>query len=440
MIKLSLVVLSSLLASPALAQVRVSAPTPGAAAWAGPISGAVSAAGLERVSQLGSLSLPRLATPGADGRLPLFSSPQLLNPLVETLVLRGEDPARFAALPTEAKLKVLNAAALLTEERLAMQVWRVALDTNKGIGRSEFPYVASEAKYGREMSVYINDRTIIGLVMLEERVAAYEKVRQAAWRAFVEDLPAKIAAGAFDAKTLMRSERDGDKTVWLDAAGNPEQASDSAERVIDLRLGAVAQVQPGPWSAAEVDLLRAALQARMEDGTISPSRWTNNMTGRLLALKQRGENTATTGPLGKAVSHFSGNGRVTAHDVRSIDDYYRNTVTDSDWNWAVQARVLAAIRDGGLGFPSWDRLQAAKVRLSKHADFASTALVIASLAGSLAVVFATIFGYFSDISSLSALGAIAVPLLPLLASIFFFDDRSLAEKNRLSDLMNRYFK
>lgn len=440
MIKFSLALLPVLLSGSAFAQVRIAAPTPGAAAWAGPIAGAVGAAGLERVCELGSVSLPRLATPGADGRLPFFSAPQLLNPLVETLVLRGEDPARFAALPTEAKLKVLAAAAVITEERLAMQVWRVALDTNKGIGRSEFPYVASQARYGREMSVYINDRSLIGLDMLEKRVAAYQALRQEAWRAFVEDLPAKLAAGAFDAKNLIGSERDGDKTVWLDAAGNPEVTSHSPDRVIGLRLGAIGQMQPGPWSAAEVDLLRAALRSRMMDGTISPSRWTNRTRDRLQSLQQRSETMATQGHLGDAVARFSGNGRVTAHAVRSIDAYYKNAVVLSDWSWPAQARVLAAIHKGGLGFPSWKRLQAAKEQLAARADFASTALVLTSMAASLGAVIATLLGYFRDISPAASLGLIAALLLPLIVSVFFFDDRSLAEKSRLSELMSRYFK
>ena len=178
----------------------------------------------------------------------------------------------------------------------------------------------------------------------------------------------------------------------------------------------------------------------MMDGTISPSRWTNALTERIETLERRSKETAATGPLSKAIAHFSGNGRVTARDARVLDVYYQNALEASEWDWGVQARVLAAIRKGGLGFPSWKRLQAEKQKIAARGELASTALIYASLAGSLGAVVASLFGYFNGITPGGILSVITVLLLPLLSSIFFFDDRSLAKKSRLSELMNRYFK
>ncbi len=437
---ISLAVAASFLASSSFAQVRLAAPTPGAAAWAGPIAAFATEIGAQGIRDLDTVSLPRLTSLDSEGRLPIIKAPALLNPLAQTLADSFVNPAEFTAMPMEFKATILRTAAGLTEDRLGMKVWSVVLDTNKGIARSQYASVAAEALTARETALYLNDRTLEGLDMLEKRVAEHELARQAAWRTFVEDLPAKLAAGAFDGKNLLRPERDGDKTVWLDAAGNPENVADSPERAIDLRLGAVALIPPGPWSAAEVALLRAAVKARMEDGAISPSRWTNTTSARLLALEHRTENTAARGALGKAVSRFSGNGRVRAADVRAVDSYYRNAFDVADWDWALQSRVLASIHIGGLGFPSWKRLQAEKEKIAARANFLSTALVFASIAGTIATMGATLFGIFSGISSLGILGVIGALLLPLLVSIFFFEDRSLARKSRLSEMMSRYFK
>lgn len=350
---------ASLLPLSAAAQIRVAPPSAGALAWAGPIAGAVGEAGAGGVAQLESLSISRLASPLSDGRLTMIASPSLLNPLVETLAEAGVSPAEFPDMPLEFKMTILRNAAVLTEERLGMKVWEVVTNTHKGIGRSAFAEVSRQTRQSRETSLYLNDRTMEGLTILETRVKQFEAAREEANREFLQDLPAKIAAGVFNGQNLLQTEDDGGRTLWKVAGDSPERAYTTPEAALDVRLEALALMPPGPWSVAEARLLEAALRHAMETGTISPSRWTVNAHEVLHYAKKDGkaagdELHATLAP------HRIIHGGATAADLRAVERFYAASHDRAAAVWPMRAKILAAIKTGGEGFPSWERLQEAK--------------------------------------------------------------------------------
>jgi len=350
---------ASLLPASAFAQVRVAPPSAGALAWAGPIAGAVGEAGAGGVAQLESLSISRLAAPLADGRLTMIASPVLLNPLVETLAEAGVSPAEFPDLPLEFKMTILRNAAVLTEERLNMKVWNVVLNTNKGIGRSAIGTVARETASARETSLYLNDRTMEGLVMMEERVKKFHAAREEASREFLQDLPGKIAAGLFRAETLLQTEDDGGRTLWKTEGDSPERAYATPEAAFDARLETLALMPPGPWSAAEASLLHDALFKAMSAGTISPSRWTVRAYNALYEAQKAGLDASSDSRLTLAASRLAGKGATPA-DVLAVEKFYMNSYDRAARVWPVEAKILAALQTGAFGLPSWKALNEAR--------------------------------------------------------------------------------
>lgn len=372
-------------AVPSSAQVRVAPPSAGATAWVGPLAGAVKEMGLGGIAGLESSSLSRLTAPGTDGRLTFVAAPQLLNPLVETLEASGVDPIQFPDLPLEFKMTILRTAATLTEERLNMKVWEVVGNTHKGIGRSAIQAISGEARKARETSLYLNDRTMEGLIILETRVKQFHAARAEATREFLEDLPKKISAGAFDGKTLLRTEDDGGRVLWTMAGDSPERAYATPEAALDARLDALALMPPGPWSLAESKLLMAAMDHLMGNGTISPSRWTVRVHNILLATEKAGLEAVRASLLARSASRIE-SGKATAADVLAVERFYAKSYDRAGRVWPVEAKILAAIHAGGSGLPSWERLQAARLAISKRISRLDLAAARLMLGGMLLIL------------------------------------------------------
>ncbi|UPT74066.1 MAG: hypothetical protein M0D55_19960 [Elusimicrobiota bacterium] len=355
--KLLAAALPLLVAVHAAAQVRV-APSAAALAWSGPLAAYTSELGAAGIARMDSVSLPRLTAPDGEGRLPLLKNPELLNPLAETLAEASVDPEGFAAMPLEFKETILRNAASLTEDRLAMKVWSVVQDTHKGIGRSAYADVARDARQARETSLYLNDRTMEGLGILEERVRKFEAAREEARREFLEDLPGKIAAGAFAGKNLLRAEDDGGRTVWTTGGDSPERAYATPEAALDVRLEALALMPAGPWSAAEAALLRASLDDAQEKGLIGSSRWTVAALNTIIEAERAGAPAAYGERLALASRRFARK-QPTAGDVRAVERFYVDAY-DGAGAWTLKAKILGAVAAGGRGLPSWNELLAAR--------------------------------------------------------------------------------
>lgn len=360
MMKLAFTLASSLLAASASAQVRVAPPTAGALAWSGAIAGVFGEAGAGGMAQLDSLSLTRLSAPLSDGRLTLVASPQLLNPLVQTLEEGGLDPAQFPDMPLEFRITLLRSAAEMTEGRLSQKVWETVQNTHKGIGRSAYLETAREAELARENSIYLNDRTLEGLRILEDRVKAFAAARDEAQRAFLEDLPAKIAAGAFDAENLLQTEDDGGRTLWKTGGDSPDRAYPTPEAAFDARIETLALMPPGPWSADEARLLKKALLNAMMAGTIIPSRWTVHANDAIDRAADAAEGTNKSRLTAARARIIQGGAK--SADVHAVERYYAEA-HDRASVWPMRARILATLKTGTKDFPSWSRVRETRFAL-----------------------------------------------------------------------------
>lgn len=431
---LALALASCLLPAAASAQIRV-APTAGAVAWSGPIAAVAAELGMAGIAQLDSLSLPRLMTPGLDARAPIVDSPELLNPLAQTLADSAVDPVEFPSMPMEFKATILRTAASLTEERLGMKVWSVVQDTHKGIGRSAFSEVARQARQSRETSLYLNDRTLEGLVLLEERVRQFEAAREEASREFLQDLPAKLAAGVFNGQNLLQTEDDGGRTLWKTAGDSPERTYATPEAALDIRLEALALMPPGPWSVTEARLLKAALRHAMEAGTISPSRWTVSAHDALYEAEKAGI-TAENEVLATLAPHRIIHGGATAADLRAVEKFYADSHDRAAAVWPLRAKILAEVKTGGKDFPSWDRLQTAKREVNALLErLGSRAAKIGMAMTLVAMVLAT--GDWNPAFLAAALLSTLAPVLVLYWTIR--ERRGSRDYSRLARGMANYF-
>lgn len=439
MLKLPILTLI-LTAVPSGAQI-IAAPSQGALAWSGPVARTMSAAGHDRAARLGSLSLPRLTAPGADGRIPSLASPELLNPLVETLVAQKVDLDAFALLPTEARLTILAEAAKATEARLGREAAAIAEKTRNGLSEAGAAELADVARRARATSVYLDEASEAHLAEAEKVVTAFQKARAEALRAFREDLPKKIAAGAFTGSNLLTRDDSGTAPVWRARDEAPSEIYRNAESAFYNRLNLLGDMEPGPWSAAEAELLLAAFEFNRENGTIPVSDWSNSLVRILLPkLKAQGVAASTAGKLGPAAARFSNSGRVRASDVIAVEAFYERAVGSQSEDWRAQARVLATVHTGGSGLPGWERLQTAKHGVAARMNRAA---VVSSIGAIAALIAATISGYYGLLSGLIIPSAVMFAILaPVLLCCYavWRRDALLERADSISLLMRRYFK
>lgn len=405
MINLSSALLSSLLASAAFAQPRSGAlaPTPGARAWAGPLAAVAAEIGAAGINQLDTLSMPRLTAPDANGRVPMLTSPELLNPLAQTLAESFVDPVEFPSMPMEFKATILRNAAVLTEERLNMAVWSVVLDTNKGIGRSQFAEVSRKTREARATSLYLNDRTMEGLKMLEQRVVDHIRRREEAARAFVDHLPGLLEGGAFDGQSVLRKENDGDRSVWTTADGRPDAAFLTPEDALESRIEAVDRVAPGPWTTADAKLLHSSLHDSMLKEIITPSRWTNSAYERLWRLEKSGAAAVNARLLDSGARVTAGTARLS--DVLAVEKFYRDGFASTENDWRMRARVLATVRAGAAGLPSWKSLLERRRALLAATENRGNRAIFGSITALLLIFFLVKAG-LSEILPLAAPAAL----------------------------------
>ncbi len=364
----------------------VVAPAARARAWAAPISGAMSAAGLDRLSTLGSVSLPRLAAPGPDGRVPALASPDQLDPLARMLEHRGLDQAAFAALSTEAKLEALGAAAKAVEQGLALSAAEYERRMQEaGVSRDGFPRLEEAVRQTRELSVYLDARAEASLTAAEKTIAARRRARAEALAAYTKELPKRMAAG-FDGTTYAAREEDGARVVWRAADGHPDESFASAEALLESRVASLGEMRPGPWSLQEAGLLSAAVKHQRAVGGEQGRSWADGLLAAIDKQRARGVTAVSVGPAGAAADRFAAEERLRPADVIALERYYEGAIDMHPREWRERARVLATLETGGGGMPSWHELRDAKKtvrdRMQRIAAYAGAAwLAVMALMG-----------------------------------------------------------
>lgn len=422
--------------------------TPGAAAtraWSGPVAGAVSAAGLDAVNGLGSVSLSRLSAPDAGGTILMLKTPALLGPMTATLIRAGHTPESFAARPTAEKLSILASAAKLAETDLAEQAAFLAQGAADGVKRSNAEGLSKSVVKARALDVYLDAAAKEKLAAAEKAVNAYQAIRSEAVRAFLEDLPKKMTSGEFDGKTwLKRVPYEG---TWRTADSAPDEIFVKPEGALAARVKAVQRMPAGPWSVAEADILSDALTVAVEKRLVSDPSWIEEMSRRLTAAKKRGAAAAAAGTLGRAAASFDRSGRLNGKQIMAIEKYYAGAVESSSAfeldSQRVRARVLAGVQTGGAGLPGWPAVQAAK------RAFVDRMQKLAIRAGAVWGILMSAMIAASSFDVLKVFGGwgAAAFVLAMMSPIFVFcwaiwqrDAHTGGSPSFLGEMMRRYFK
>jgi hypothetical protein len=401
-----------------------------AAAWVGPMTGAVSGAGSDRVAGLGFTSLTALSRLDQSGHYPFVSAPHVLAPLVPFVQAQGFTPKAFAALPTTEKLAVLSRAAAPAEAQAAQLADEAVTAVSKPIGLKTYDDVARKVNKAGEFSFYLPAERAAAVAAAAEVVAEYSQKRAELRAAWVFELPAKIAAGAFDGKNLLGRDQDG----WYAADENPNRRYATLQELYDARIQRASQAPQGPWTVAEYNLMHEALgyisvaplddpwtagRASWNESELPSSRLKNKIADlRGEALKWSAQNPE----LHAAVLRLAA-GTPRAKDLKAVDRFYWSPLKDATFardffvgdgtgsNWTSQARIIAEIRTGGTAMPSWARIQELRSKLIRRYNQSA----LAGLIGFTASFFASLAG---AAHSPRALGfASATAMIAMLASL-----------------------
>jgi|GEM_PF-2822777 len=367
------------LALPLRAQ-RVSGAASEAAAWVGPIASAVSAAGSERIAGLGFTSLTALSQVDATGRYPFLCAPQALGPLVTAVRAQGLEPEAFSALSTTEKLEVLSRAAAPAQAQAAQIADEALAAVAEPLSLGTADDAARKVANARAVSIYLPASRAAAVAAAAKTVVDFEQKRAELMEAYLHDLPAKLAAGAFDGDNFIGRDRDG----WYAADEKPTQRHETLAALYAARLQSAAQKPAGPWTVAEYALLHQALEnprnaaALDEPWTEGRDWWTGSMlpSSRLkreISLRQSdAAGWASRLPgLAAAVARF-GAGAPRAADFAAVDKFYLSALNNRfRFDWTAHARIVAAVRTGDAALPSWARIQElrreAKSRYQKNA-------------------------------------------------------------------------
>jgi hypothetical protein len=361
--------LASNLLAPASAQTVAHSPTE-TASWVGPMAAAVTAAGSERISGLGSVSLTALSLPNANGQLPFVAAHEALAPLAEEIKAQGLTPESFAALPTAQKLAVLTRAAAPAEAKAAAVADAALISVAEPVRIGTYEDASAKTTEASRVALYLSAEKAQAVAAARAEVKSFEKLRSKNFKSFTRDLPARLAAGEFDGSNLVRRDADG----WYAADEAPETRYETLEDFYDSRLKRVAASPAGPWTVAQYDLLKKSISAPI--AAKLDAAWDNaveDLGMRILRnLRSLLPSYAYTRAIDKdraaaatwrdqpklkaALVRFE-KGSPRERDIRAVEKFY-DSALDRGWSdWTQQAHILAKIQTGGEGLPSWEGLK-----------------------------------------------------------------------------------
>ncbi len=344
-----------ILAAPARA--ALVAPAGGAAqAWAVPVAGVFASVGAERIATLGSPALTALSTLGAGAQYPFMAAPQSLDLLAQNLRAYAT-PAAFAAMPTEDKLLALSAAAKGAETEAADVADKaLALAGSRPFHPSSMDQVSEQIARAEEVSLYLDASRREKTSRMRSRLESFRSKWRKRVREFEEDLPGKIAAGAFDASNILVKTPHG----WVAADESPDPIGTDLSKFYERRTEALSQAPKGPWSIQEASLLMGAL-ARPDVGRGKP--WGPPAREKLQNIVYSAQMTDGTDlRLGKALEAFGLQRRyyrlIPARQILFIEQLYADRlVSAARQPLPIRLRMLATILNGSEGIPSWDRFR-----------------------------------------------------------------------------------
>ena len=343
-----------LLASADSARAQLKAP---ASAWKAPISRA--AAGLAGrpgfLNLLAATTLPKLAAPAKDGSVPLAESPALLEAFAAELEAMTLTPESFASLSERRQGDAFGSAFFAAREQAARKIEEAAAAAetlrDASAGRTAAALASAEA-----LAPLLLPSRAAALPAARARFEEFEKGRLARLAEFRARLPQRLASGEINPHTLTRRDEDG----WYAADDEPGVRHPTLNALYAARLERLGR-RVGPWTAKEVLLLGRRLNYR-------DAAWLDRAepsSSRLVraALDSLGERAAAKGPrIDRAAIRAIDEKTAGAREILASEDAMAAAAAAaaSDQDHATLARVLAAVKTGGSGWPSWDSLKAAR--------------------------------------------------------------------------------
>ncbi len=327
--------------------------------WASSVAGVFSSVGAARIATFGSPSLTALSTLNSDSLYPFVATPRVLDLLVKNLELYNVTPADFAPLSdvTEYRfLKYLRTAAKNAEiEAAAIADQSLAAARSHPLHPSSVDRISEQVATAEDVAFYLNAPRREEVARMRSSVASF----QSRWRKHVEkfrrELPQKIAAEAFDAANILVKTEHG----WVAADESPYPIGRDLSQFYERRLEALRKAPQGLWTIREATLLGEALDRPDIGGEKAWSEPARQWIGRINSHAY--ESFLENQPLMSAREAFQWNARaglpVAARHILTVETYYKEAL-NSPMPASNRLRVLAAIRNGAGGLPSWERFRA----------------------------------------------------------------------------------
>lgn len=372
-----------LLAAPAHAGVVAPAGA-SAHAWVAPVAGVFSSVGAERIAAMGCPSLTALSTLDSSARYSFAAAPQVLDLLARNLKFYAT-PEAFAAMPAEDKLIALRAAAKGAEiEAAAIADESLAAAKSRPLHPSSADAVSKQVAQAEAVSLYLDAPRREEAARMRSRVASFQSKWRKLVEKFKEELPLKIAAGVFDAGNILVETKHG----WVAADESPYPIEADLSKFYERRIEALRQAPQGPWTIHEASPLLIALDRPEIGGEKSWSVLARLKLADIISAEdKRGRSDR---PLTSAAGAFVKNERygyaVAPRHILAVEKHYKDISNFGLLPISIRLRILAAIRNGADGLPSWERLR--EVERSTYGRTRRTALIAAGvlIAGMIAMM------------------------------------------------------
>ena len=322
-------------------------------AWVSPVAGVFSAVGTRQIATLGSPALTALSTLDAGAKYPFASAPQVLDLLAKN-ILPYATPESFAAMPVEDKLIALRAAAKGAElEASAIADESLASAKSRPLHPSSVDGVSRQVAQAEAVSLYLDAPRREELARTRARIASFISKWRKRLKTFEEELPGKIAAGAFDASNILVKTEHG----WVAADESPYPIGDDLAKFYERRTQALDKAPRGPWSIQESSLLILAL-GRPEIGR--GKSWSAPALEKLQNVIYSAQAAAGGDrALGDAAYAFEMRSRygrlVEPRHLLAVEKHYRGVVDAAPSQpTPIRLRMMASILNGAGGLPSWE--------------------------------------------------------------------------------------
>ncbi|MDD5304553.1 MAG: hypothetical protein PHS14_15765 [Elusimicrobia bacterium] len=412
-----------ILAAPAHAGVVAPAGA-SAHAWVAPVAGVFSSVGAQRIATLGSPSLTALSTLDSSSRYSFAAAPQVLDLLAKNLKFYAT-PEAFAAMPVEDKIIALRAAAKGAEiEAAAIADESLAAAKSRPLHPSSADAISKQVAVAEAVSLYLDAPRREEAARMRSRVASFQSKWRKLVEKFREELPLMIASDAFDAGNILVKTKHG----WVAADESPYPIEADLSKFYARRIAALKSAPRGPWSRREAEILYGALDhpdvnAAFPGETAVFHHWPQKVSAldaRITLQEFQWDESHFQRGLRPAIEAFKKNAHdgspVAARHILAVEKRYADLLDAPPAPSHLRLRILAAMRNGAAGLPSWERFR--EIERSTHDRYRRTAMIAAGVLVAGMIVMMALGGLLPAMPLAAKLAALSAAwLAPLIVFV-----------------------